>query len=58
MIGPRYSVVRELMGETVSLEEILTDQSEFIDTDTCTWRDLPELWIDRLHDFYLAPDDD
>lgn len=47
-----------MMGETVSLEEILTDQSEFIDTDLCTWRDLPELWIDQLHDFYLAPEDD
>lgn len=50
MIGPRTSVIRELMGEHVPLEELLMDQSEFVDSDLCTWRDLPELWIDLIRE--------
>lgn len=55
MIGPRDSLVREALGETVPLDEFLRDKSEFIDTDAwfhCEWHELPpEFWAQNIHDF-------
>lgn len=56
MIGPRDSVVRMLRGEDVSLDEILTDRSEFIDSDTIPFLELGELWIDQIHDYVHIDD--
>lgn len=54
MIGPRDSMVREALGESVSLDELLRDQSEFISTDAwfhCPWYELPpEFWAGNIHD--------
>ena len=57
MIGPRNSVVRTLLGEEVPLDDLLTDQSEFIDTEACRWDDLPELWVDRLYEGHYCEDE-
>jgi len=52
MIGPRDSVVRMMLGEDVSLDELLRDQSEFVDTDSWPWYDSPpEFWTDKIHDY-------
>lgn len=50
MIGPRNTVIRTLMGEDVPLEDWLSDSSEFVDSDLMTWRDTPEMWVDRLYE--------
>lgn len=54
VIGPRNSVVAHLQGLAYDL---LRDTSPFITTGWMEWRDLPELWIDRIHD-YVAEDDE
>lgn len=55
MVGPRNSVVRILLGEHVPLDELLVDESEFIDSDAVRrlpWYDRPpEFWADKLHDY-------
>lgn len=51
MIGPRDSVVRTLLGEDVPLDELLRDESPFIDTNRMPWYELPELRVDLLHDY-------
>lgn len=59
MIGPRDSIVRIFMGEDVSLDELLCDHSDFVDSDEW-YRSLaagrlyelpPEFWTDKVHDF-------
>lgn len=50
MIGPRNSVVRTLMGEEVPMEDWVTDQSEFVDARFIYFHEMPELWVDRIHD--------
>lgn len=51
MIGPRNSIVRTLMGEEVPLEEWITDQSPFVNSDWLYWHEMPEVWIDQVHDY-------
>ncbi len=55
-------MIRELMGEHVPLEELLMDQSEFVDSDSffrMPWYDRPpELWADKVHDFCAEELDD
>lgn len=51
MLGPRNSVVRLLRGEEVTSEDWVTDQSEFIDSRWLYFNELPELWIDKIHDY-------
>ena len=62
MIGPRNSVIKELLGEYVPLEEMLMDQSEFIDSDEFRWLPWyerpPEFWADLVHDFCAEELDD
>ena len=54
MIGPRDSVIRILLGEDVPMDDILRDQSEFVDSDSFArmpWYDRPpELWADKVRD--------
>lgn len=58
MIGPRDSVVRIMLGEDVPLDDMLTDQSEFVDSDMwlhMPWHEgPPEFWIDKIHDFVVV----
>lgn len=51
--GPRDSVVNHLLGIPVSAEEWVTDTSEWVvfDRSTYDWREWPELWTDKIHDF-------
>lgn len=51
MIGPRNSIVRTLMGEEVTTEEWVADQSEFVDSRSVYFDELPELWVDKVHDY-------
>ena len=51
MFGPRNSVVRTLLGEDISLDEFLTDQSELVDSSFFEWHDVPEGWVDQVHDY-------
>lgn len=54
MIGPRNSVVRTPMGGTVTMDEVLRDQSPFIDGRWLSYWDTPELWVDRLYEGYYG----
>lgn len=58
MIGPRNCVVREMLGETVPLEDWLTDQSEFIDGGTLRRQDVPEVWAHLIHDYVHVEESD
>jgi hypothetical protein len=51
MIGPRNSVVAILRGEREQNDYDLFDQSEWINSDILYWWELPELWVDKIHDF-------
>lgn len=58
-IGPRNSVIAELMGLTV---DWLFDGSPWIALVSTKWNfikdDYPELWVDKLHDYTYWEDDD
>lgn len=51
MIGPRDSVIRWLRGEPVPLEDMFLDHSEFVDSSPLEWFDIPECWVDKIHDY-------
>jgi len=48
MIGPRNSVVAHLRGEPYN---VILDDSEWINSACLYWHELPEVWIDKIHDF-------
>jgi len=54
-IGPRNSVVAAIQGRTY---DALRDTSEWINANWMGWRDLPEMWVDRIHDFVGEEADD
>lgn len=54
MFGPRNSVVRTLMGEAVTMDELLCDQSPFVDSSMLSYWDTPELWVDKLCEGYYG----
>lgn len=47
MIGPRNSVIAALQGLPY---DWLRDTSPFINTRWMRWEELPELWVDKIHD--------
>ena len=49
--GPRNSVIAGLRG-TLTEDQWLADTSEWIVFGPWTpWRDLHELWVDKIHDY-------
>lgn len=55
MFGPRNSVVRILNGEDVSIAEMVLDRSEFVDARFLYFHEMPELWVDNVHDHVGGP---
>ena len=49
VFGPRNSVVRHLLGETVSEEDSLLDHSEWVIASHTS--DFPEVWSSMIHDY-------
>jgi len=54
MIGPRNSVVAHLRGEPCNA---ILDDSEWVNSACLYWHELPEVWIDKIHDYVLEDDD-
>jgi hypothetical protein len=54
MIGPRNTVVRTMLGEDVPLEEVLVDESEWVNSDIwlhMPWHESPpEFWAHLVRD--------
>lgn len=50
LIGPRDSIVRTLKGEDVPISDWVADRSEFVDARDVYFHEMPELWVNNIHD--------
>lgn len=57
MIGPRNSVVADILGEPYDL---LMDTSPWVVIDRLSWPfirdDYPEFWVNKIHDYVWSED--